>query len=285
MSDEGTKIVGEGGPVSLSPQAHEEAVAVKAREKGWRPLDEWQGDPDDWVDSKEFVGRQKLYDRINDLKGTLTKQAKEFQSDMRAVASSLTKVRETEYKKALAALTRQREEAIENYDARSAVQVTEEIKVLEAEKAAELKEVQQAATNSGPTPEFVAWQEKNAWFNSDSDMREDALHIGTGYLHGNPNKSQAEVLDYVTKKIQRMYPEKFQTKEKRMAAAPVEGNSPSARQTEVNTRKGKLSLSDLAPEHQVIAKTLIKRGAFKAAAEKNKRSEVDEYMAQYQENA
>lgn len=286
MSEEGTKIAGEGEGSSLSPEVQAQATAQKAREKGWRPLEEWEGPPEDWVDSKEFVGRQKLYDRINDLKGTLTKQQKEFQNDMKAIMSNLSKVRETEYKKAVAELKAKRELAIENDDARTAVKVSDELKELEAEKAKETVAVKQAAETTGEaTPEFVAWQEENQWFTSDNEMRSDAIAIGVGYAAGNPNKTQAEVLAYVTSKVKRMYPDKFEPKEKRKVASSVEGNSPSAKQTEVNSRKGKLSFADLPDEHRRIANVLIKRGALKQAAEKNKRTEQEEYLAQYQENA
>lgn len=279
MSEEGTKIVGEEEGSSLSPQAHAEAVAEKARAKGWRPLEEWEGDADDWVDAKEFVGRQKLYDRISDLKSTLTKVQRESQADLKAVAASLSKIRETEYKKALAELQAQRDRAVEDDDARAAVQATEAIKKLEVEKEKETQA--QTQVSAVATPAFIEWQKANPWFDSDPEMRSDALHIGTGYLAGNPDKTQAEVLEYVTTKVKRMYPEKFETKEKKKVVAQVEGNSPSARQTELNTRKGKLTFDDLPPEYKKIAGVLIKSGALKSAAEKNKRSQEEEYLAQY----
>lgn len=286
MSEQGTVVPGESGESQLAPQKYEEAVVQKAAEKGWRPLEEWEGDAADWVDAKEFIGRQKLYDRISELKGSLTKQQKEFQNDMKIIAANLVKVRETEYKKAKADLEAKREWAIENEDARAAVKVSKEIEELEKDRAAEAAAQAQATQTTGEaTPEFVAWQEQNNWFQQDSEMRSDAISIGVGYAAGHPNKTQSEVLAYVTQKIKRMYPDKFEVKEKKRVTSEVEGNSPTAKKTEMNTRKQKLTLDDLPPEHQQIARTLIKRGTFKAAAEKNKRTEVEEYLASYQENA
>lgn len=282
MSEEGTKIVGEGEGSSLNPQSHAEAVEAKAREKGWRPLEEWEGDPADWISDKEFVGRQPLYDRISDMKSAMKKQSQEFQSEMKQVAKSLSQIREIEYKKAIAELTAKRDQALEDDDAKVAVKVTEQIKELEVEKAQEVTAAKQASTTA--TPEFLEWQDANPWFNSDAEMQSDAINIGVGYAAGNPNKTQAEVLTYVTKKIKSMHSDKFETSKKKVVAQ-VEGNSPSAKQTEVNTRKGKLSFADLPTPHQVIAKTLIKQGVFDAAAKKNGRTAEAEYLAQYQENA
>ena len=269
---------------SLSPIVHEEKVSEKAREKGWRPLEEWEGSPEDWVDAREFVGRQKLYDRISDLKGAVVKQRQEFQNEMKLVANGLSKIREAEYKRAKTQLEAQRDIALEEDDARTAVKVSKDIEDLERERQ---QEAQAAAARpqSGPTPEFVDWQKENPWFTADKEMQSDAISIGVGHASGNPNKSQVEVLEYVTTKIKRMYPERFESKEKRQVTNPVEGGAqPSVKQAAVNGRKGKLSMADLPDEHQVVAKTLIRSGVFKAQATKNKRSEVDEYLAQYQEN-
>jgi len=48
-------------------------LADKARASGWRPKEEFEGDPDEWVDAGEFVRRKPLFDQIHNLK----KQAKE----------------------------------------------------------------------------------------------------------------------------------------------------------------------------------------------------------------
>ena len=34
----------------------EDDAVVKAKEKGWLPQEEFQGNPEDWVDAKTFVG-------------------------------------------------------------------------------------------------------------------------------------------------------------------------------------------------------------------------------------
>ena len=37
----------------------------QAREMGWRPKEEWEGEPEKWRDAKEFVERGELYGKID----------------------------------------------------------------------------------------------------------------------------------------------------------------------------------------------------------------------------
>lgn len=270
---------------SLNPEIQQSKVEERAREKGWKPLAEYDGDEAEWVDAKEFVGRQKLYDRINDLKSTISKQTRAFQQDMQAVVANMAKVREQEYKRAIQTLEKQRREAIENQDVEAVVAVSKEIETLKEEKAEEKASVKEGARTTGEaTPEFLEWQSNNKWFTDNSEMRQDAISIGVGYAAGNQNKTQAEVLDYVTKKIKKMYPEEFQSKqkEKPKVESKVEGGGGARTPVGASASKTKLTLADLPEEHQIIAKTIIKSGALKKRAEKNKRTEAEEYVAQYQ---
>ena len=280
---EGLAPEGEQEGSSLNPEKQESIVIQRAREKNWKPLEEYNGDPADWVDAKEFLGRQKLYDRINDLKATISKQTHSFQKDMQVVLRDMQKVREQEYTKALKSLEKQRTVAAANEDVETVVAVSKEIEDLKEEKAEQKAQVQEGARTTGEaTPEFLEWQANNKWFSDDAEMRQDAISFGVGYAAGNPNKSQAEVLDYVTKKIKKVYPEKFEKKDTRKVDNQVERGGGLRTPSGSGSSKTKLTMQDLPDEHQTIAETIIKSGALKKAAAKNKRSEIEEYVAQYQ---
>lgn len=265
---------------SLNPEIQSQKAHERAQEKGWKPLEEYDGDPADWVDAKEFLGRQKLYDRINDLKSTVSKQTRAFQQDMNSVLQNMSKVREQEFKKAVNLLEKQRKDAAEAGDVDAVVSVSKEIETLKEEKAEEKASVKEAATTTGEaTPELLEWQATNPWFQKNSEARTDAINIGVGHAANNPNKTQMEVLQYVTKSIKRMYPEEFESGKKKVDNK-VENGGTVGRKPAGSTNK--LSFVDLPEEHQVIGRTIIKSGALKKLAEKNKRTEQDEYIAQYQ---
>src|SRR4051812_35214193 len=116
MAEEGTKIVGEEEGSSLSPQVQAEKVEEKARAKGWKPLEEFKGDEADWVPAREFIGRERLFDKIHDLKNQLSRQAQRFEQDMGRIQAHFLKVQETEYSKAKRELEGQLARAKANED-------------------------------------------------------------------------------------------------------------------------------------------------------------------------
>ena len=61
-----------------------------AREKGWRPKEEYEGDAEGWVGAEEFVKRQPLFDkikvqskRLKELEKTVEAMAKHYQTSIK----------------------------------------------------------------------------------------------------------------------------------------------------------------------------------------------------------
>src|SRR3990167_986868 len=123
MTDEGTQIPGEGGVVSLNPQLHKEAVEEKARTKGWKPLEEYQGEAADWITAQEFIGREKLYNTIHDLR----RQNTRLEKDISTISKHFSNMEESAYQRALKELQTKQVEAVENQDTAAVKQLTEEI--------------------------------------------------------------------------------------------------------------------------------------------------------------
>lgn len=284
MAAEGTRLEGEPeGGSSLNPQIQAQKSEEKARSKGWRPLDEFKGDPSDWVDHREFLGREKLFDKIHDLKNQLSRQTQKFEQDMSRISSHFAKVQETEFKRAKVALEAELKAAKAADDVEAVAEIAGQIKEVEADQKQAAREVQQAQ-RGGPTPEFVDWQKENKWFQSDAEMTADAIAIGTGYAAANPSKSQGEILEYTAKKIKKMYSEKFDDDEpqgkRKVEADRVEGSGSTRR---VEGKKRSKTVGDLSDMERSVMNTLIKRGALKDVAAKNKRTQQEEYLAQLAE--
>src|SRR5258708_7163838 len=124
---EGIKIEGEGSESHSSPQVSSEKYEEKARKLHWAPLEEWRGDPEDWVPAKEFVQRQKLYDRIDSLKDAIKSQKREFEADFQVVTKAVTDMSAQAYKKALGELKAQRAIAVEDRNVEAVEALDEEI--------------------------------------------------------------------------------------------------------------------------------------------------------------
>lgn len=274
MAEQGTVIPGEGEVVSLSPQIHQEAVAEKARSKGWKPLEEFQGDAADWIPASEFLGREKLYNTIHDLR----RQNTRLEKDISTISKHFVNMEESAYNRALKELQAKQADAVETQDHAAVKEVTKEIVTLETSHATQ--KAQTAQTQAGESPDFVEWRGQNTWFTEDAEMREDAISYGIGHAAKNPNLSQKEVLDYVSAKIKKSYPEKFQTKKQPQRREPVveSGNGSGAEAAPAKKGGKGLTVADLDEREVATMKTFVKRGVFKEAAKKRGISEQAVYL-------
>jgi hypothetical protein len=226
-----------------------------------------------------------LFDKIHDLKNQLSRQAQKFEGDMGQISKHFAQVREVEYQRAKRDLESQLKAAKAAEDVDAVAEIASQIKEVEVqEKQAkdDAKVAAQQQSNGGATPEFLDWQRSNeGWWQKDTEMTQDAISIGTGYAAANPTVSQKDVLDHVSRKIKKMYPEKFEGSRGNGKGEDnrVEGGGGTNRGNS-GGKKGKLSASDLTDDERMIMNAIVKRGALKEIAEKNKRSQAEEYLAQ-----
>lgn len=263
----------------IEPTIYEE----KARKSNWRPLDEWKGDPAEWVDAKEFVGRQPLYDRIKDLSHSITEQRKQFEQDFGQVSQHLANTEKRAYEKAIKELRAERRLAIEDKDSDAVEAIDTEI----AKNQEDLRKAEQLAVQQrqqpGESPELKAWKRENPWFEEDKELQADAIEIGVGRSATNPKASQTDILEYVTKKIKKMHPDKFNEGVADVEDKPqskVEGGNRVTQAASPAGKKGRLTKADLTEQQVSVMKTLIKRNVLADAAKKNNRTQEAEYLAQ-----
>jgi len=198
-------------------------IEVRARELGWRPREEFHGDEEDFVDAKEFVQRQPLFEKIE----SQSKQLKNVQKTLEALKQHYGKVQETEYKRALAQLEAQRAEAISDADGNKAIQVERQIKNVEREFEQIKRE--QETNQSAPDPqEFISWKSKNTWYETDETMRMVADTYGTKLAK--EGMAPADVLREVTKKVRTEFAHKFRNPNKDNAP-DVSNSSPRGNST------------------------------------------------------
>lgn len=179
-------------------------VEEKAYHMGWRPLEQFEGDKDTWIDAKEFVGRAPLYEG-------LSKQSKEIKQ-MKAMLDELTtvnqRIKENAKKEALEEIRKQRVEAMQNEDYNTALALEDKEKELAQEEGENPQQPQQE------TEAFIAWKAKNDWFESDLDMQVFANGYGARWLQdqkaGGTEPTEAELYDAVEQKVKEVFAHKFQ---------------------------------------------------------------------------
>jgi hypothetical protein len=260
----------------------------KARQEGWKPLEEFDGDPTEWAEAGEFLARGPLLREIKELKKHISKQREATDRDMQLISKQFAQMSSAAYTKALADLQAQRDIAIEDRDTAAVRQLDKEIDDVKVGHAQAQATVNQTRTTQtvAATEELNAWRGENKWFDSDKELQDEAVAIGVGYLAKNPNKTQGDMLSHVEDRIKKIYPEKFKQKEfmsdNDTSETPQKVESGNLRPS-LGNKKGKMSAADLDDDERAVMKTLIKRGVLKEVALKNKRSEQEEFLAQLAE--
>lgn len=222
------------------PTQYEEA----AREQGWRPKEEYEGDPTKWRDAKEFVERGELFGKIDNM----GKELKETKKALRMLQEHHTKVREVEYKRAVDELKSLQRRHLEEGNSDGYLETTELLTDLKAEQKA--REVVTQITPSQPDPRFVSWVQRNDWYAKDAGMREYADALGMGYAKVHPELEPEEVLSYVTTQVKQQFKEKFQNPNRNKPSF-VEGGS---------TQSSSKSSFELTDDERKAMNTFVRAG-------------------------
>ena len=204
---------------------------AQAREQGWKPKDEYEGDPEKWRPAKEFTERGELFGKIDHM----GKELKETRKALKMLQEHHSKVRETEYNKALQELKTLQKKHLEEGNSDGYLETTELLTDLKAEQKA--REVVGQATPAAPDPRFISWTQENKWYGSNPEMREFADTVGMGFANRNPGIDPEDVLAYVTKEVKARFKDSF-VNPNRSKPSSVEGASAPA------ANKSSFELSD-----------------------------------------
>lgn len=240
------------GTESTEGQAQEPQVSVaeqKALEMGWRPKEEFEGNPDDFIDATEFVRRKPLFEKID----VVGRELRETKKALRALQAHHEKVKEAEYKHAIEALRAEKKIALESGDADALIKIDDQIADAKAQEAV-LKAQQTQVTNE-PHPGFIKWTERNKWYKSDQELTGVADQVGTAYAAANPEKDPDEILEYVEKRVRKLYPEKFSNPNKSRPSA-VEGSQT----TPSRTQETDILNYPLTEDERRVMMTFVRQG-------------------------
>ncbi len=222
----------------------------KAREGGWRPLDEWDGEPTEWRDARSFLDRGELLNKIS----TTNRENKELRKAFKALQEHNLKAAQSGYEKALTDLKAKRVEAMRENEPEKAILLEEQIDAVKdsiAEvKASAAREAAVAEEAETINPVFSNWVEKNSWYGQDNELREFADDTGRAYAKSHPGIKPEDVLKYVSERVRKAYPEKF-TNPNRDKPSGVDGGS-----TRRSSGASSKDSYDMSPEEEKVFKTL-----------------------------
>jgi hypothetical protein len=135
-----------------------------ASKRGWRPKEEWAGDPEKWVDAETFVKRGEEEPALmrKELQAANRKIAS-MERSMERFSAHHNKTEERMYQRALAEIEGRLEKAALAQDVAAVRQATKDLVDLNAEAS--------GSPIAAPVNEdFEAWKAEHTWFGKDKAM-------------------------------------------------------------------------------------------------------------------
>lgn len=215
------------------------AIQDQARALGWKPENEYTGNPEKWTDAENFL---EVHGKNNGaLRKALDKQAAELaeiKKQMQGMDSVHKKMFDLQIKKQkeefdqqIAFLKSQRSEARKVGDFELAEELDSQLEEVRT-KGPDLPDIAEAPKNNQQpqnwrdNPVLASWADKNPWFEKDEDMSAYAAGIGPQIRAKNPAMSFEDLLAEVEAKVRKTFPDRFRSSENR--PGKVEGATPGA---------------------------------------------------------
>lgn len=264
MTEEVNNAAPAGEEVVLEKQTPQVSKAEQqATEQGWVPKEDFQGEEHKWVDAGEFLRRGELFAKID----SQNREHKETRKALAALQEHYLKVQETEYKRAVDTLKKQKKAALIDGDVEAVLDADTEIEKLRDDQLAEAKAsaiAHQQEQASQPHPEFVAWTNKNTWYETNRPMRAFADALGVELKEA--GKAPSEVLHIVAAEVRKKFSDKFYNP-KREEPSSVEGGTNSKSST-----NNKVELSELETQimKKLVGQGVLTREAYMADIKKQR---------------
>jgi hypothetical protein len=219
-----------------------------ARELSWRPLDEFNGDPEKWVDAATFIKngvqvQKKLQRHVKELEKGV--------ADLKIHNETVYKARVQKLQDEIKTLKEERKTAIAEGNVALVEQIDEKIET--AKESIPSKPVSPA--DDEVNEKFNAWVGQNAWYVNDPEMKKYADKIGEKYS-GAPIE---KILQKVEEGVRELWPETFNGKRDstRQVVDPVEGGG--RRVTAPGGRKS-YSWNNLSDRRRSIGDRFVREG-------------------------
>ena len=248
-------------PAPVTPEPPElSELEQQALDQGWKPIEEWEGDPKDHRSAKEYIDRGELLGKIKSQSGEI----REIKQMLSTLSEHNKRVYIAGREAAIAEMRQLRVVALKEGEVEQAVAIEERIQenqnLVNVAKNTPAPTVTSTTQNS---PAFDSWLTTNKWYETDEAMRNwadgAAMALGKKARETGRQVGEQDVYDHLTKEARKTFPQKFQ----RVGAPSPDGEGRKAMQ---NTKQGKNGdafetlLSNFDEQAQRVARNLVKSG-------------------------
>lgn len=203
----------------------------KAWDDGWRPQDQFEGNPENWKTAGEYNLYGEMQTQVRDAKA----ETRRAQQDMDNRIASLNKLHAAQQESAIADLKAQQRQAVEEADTDKFDRLQTQIDNTAVEPVAE--------TTPGKDPAITAWEAKNTWVMDPNDPKTIDANNFFNVAASKPGATAESALQEVDQKLAKLYPDQqAQSNPRReMPSMTEQSRQPRSRQ-----RSGKeLTMNDL----------------------------------------
>lgn len=222
----------------------------KAMQEGWRPKEEWAGDPEEWKDAKTFLRDGELFKKIEEVK----RENKALKRSVSTIKGHYERVREVEYARAVEDLKAAKKAALVEGDADKVIAIDEEL-VTARQNLQIAKQATPEVVEPEQHPEFANWVQRNRWYETNQELREFADTAGFAHAKANPGKTPRQVLEYVEERVAKAFPEHFKNQRKSNPSTVEGGSSPRAKSS--GGRESDITLSE---DETKVMRRLVRDG-------------------------
>jgi hypothetical protein len=257
--------------VQRSKMAENEEVVVEqgrdyeseAKAQGWKPQEEFNGDPGKWVDAETFVNRGEQYvgilkDKYDRLEQRLREQ-EQLTSDVKTLYNRQAEADKAKIAELVTQLEARREQAVTEGDGAAFSQLDRQLsQARDAQKALEKPAHQQPQAQLKPWAQ--EWMSQNEWYGRDESATAVAETYAKRLRADHPGLSEREFLNKVSEHVRTEIPRLAGTQVRRNPA--VEGNG---RPPQGGDPKSTGSLYNKLPDDaKAEFIRFVKRGVFKS---------------------
>lgn len=241
------------------------SVEEQAAAQGWVPQEDFTGDPERWKSAEEFVEVGKKIsavqsERNDKLVRDIEALKREIRENHSASRKEIEAVKIDSYNRAIMDLKKQQVEAVRVGDVEEFEKIQDEIDRTEKPAAKVEKEPQP----NEPTPIFMDWAARNAWYGTNEEASAYADALGPRLGKSGQFDSEKALLEAVAKKVKEVFPELGGKKK----VADVESSQSGGE----SGKGGKNSYATLPADAKAACDKYVKQGLYKTR---------DEYVAEY----
>lgn len=198
-----------------------------AMDTGWVPKDQWKGAEEDWVPAKAYL----KYGQVESELKRVRSESSQKEKVIGVMKNHYTNVREDVRKEIQDSLRRAKRDAVKAEDYSRVAEIDTQLDEISdnldrkfKQADAQLNQAQQQVP-VGPPPEFYEWNRRNSWYqlNSNEPLSKEADTFAVAYANTHPGGSYTDMLDFVSDKMKRLYPEKFEARPREREAVNEPG--------------------------------------------------------------